>query len=89
MYLVILGNCKRSSGHNEESIMATKAAIENYDVEFAKEYLETGGLGEVIGFTELAVKSGDLRVQMFADMAMALCLLASEALENRKITNLQ
>lgn len=33
--------------------------IEEYDLDHAKHYLETGGLGEVIGFTDLAVKSGE------------------------------
>lgn len=63
--------------------------IEEYDLDHAKRYLETGGLGEVIGFTDLAVKSGEFKVQMDADMAMALCLLASEALENRNKQRLQ
>lgn len=55
-----------------------------YDVKFAMEYLETGGLGEVIGLTQLAVDNGEDKVQMDADMAMALCLLASEAIKRRK-----
>ena len=48
------------------------------------EYLATGGLGEVIGFTSIALHHGQPKVQSDTDMAMALCLLASEALEARK-----
>jgi hypothetical protein len=53
------------------------------DVEFAGRYLETGGLGEVIGFTDMALQSDQPKVQMDTDMAMALCILASEALNRR------
>lgn len=55
-----------------------------YDIEGAKTYLETGGLGEVIGFTSLAIEHNELKVQMDTDMAMALCLLADEAIKKRK-----
>lgn len=44
----------------------------------ARKYLETGGLGEVIGFTDLALQSGQDKVQCDTDMAMALCQMASE-----------
>lgn len=53
------------------------------DIESAKSYLETGGLGEVIGLTDIAIQMDQPKVQMDADMAMALCLLASEALNRR------
>lgn len=53
----------------------------SYDPDFAKKYLETGGLGEVIGFTSLAADQKQPKVQMDTDMAMALCLLADEALK--------
>lgn len=56
-----------------------------FDVESAKTYLETGGLGEVIGFTSLAMEDGQNKVQMDTDMAMELCLLADEAIKNRKV----
>lgn len=54
------------------------------DIDGAKQYLETGGLGEVIGFTSLALEANQPKVQMDADMAMALCLLADEALKRRR-----
>ena len=56
----------------------------NYDVESAKRYLETGGLGEVIGLTSIAAEHKQPKVQMDTDMAMALCLLADEALKRRR-----
>lgn len=55
-----------------------------YDVEGASDYLATGGLGEVIGLTSIAMQMGQPKVQMDADMAMALCLLADEALKFRQ-----
>lgn len=54
------------------------------DIKAAKDYLETGGLGEVIGFTQIAIDHDQPKVQMDTDMAMALCLLASEAIKRRK-----
>ena len=54
-----------------------------YDIKGATDYLATGGMGEVIGFTDMAMKMKQPKVQMDADMAMALCLLASEALKAR------
>ena len=53
------------------------------DVAGAKEYLETGGLGEVIGLTQMAIDMDQPKVQLDADMAMALCLLADETLKRR------
>lgn len=53
------------------------------DVEQATKYLETGGLGEVIGFTDIALRGDQPKVQMDTDMAMALCILAAEALRRR------
>lgn len=53
------------------------------DIKAATEYLETGGLGEVIGFTSLALELDQPKVQMDTDMAMALCLLADETLKRR------
>lgn len=49
----------------------------------AYEYLSTGGLGEVIGFTSAALDAGMPKVQSDTDMAMVLCLLAGEALNAR------
>lgn len=54
------------------------------DIDAATKYLETGGLGEVIGLTDMAIRMDQPKVQMDADMAMALCLLASEALSRRR-----
>ena len=55
-----------------------------YNVEEATEYLSTGGLGEVIGLTDIARQNLQQKVQVDTDMAMALCLLADEALKARK-----
>jgi hypothetical protein len=54
------------------------------DIEEAKKYLETGGLGEVIGLTQLAIQNYQPKVQMDADLAMALCLLADETIKRRQ-----
>jgi hypothetical protein len=56
-----------------------------YNVAEATEYLSTGGLGEVIGLTDIARNSLQGKVQVDTDMAMALCLLADEALKARKV----
>lgn len=53
------------------------------DVAGATKYLETGGLGEVIGLTQMAIDMNQPKVQLSADMAMALCLLADETLKRR------
>lgn len=53
------------------------------DIKEATRYLETGGLGEVIGLTSIAIHHKQPKVQMDSDMAMALCLLADEALKLR------
>ena len=52
-------------------------------VDEAKIYLETGGLGEVVGLTSLAIEMDQPKVEMDSDMAMALCILAQEALNRR------
>ena len=54
------------------------------DIAEAKSYLETGGLGEVIGLASLARDMSQPKVQMDTDMAIALCLLADEAIKSRK-----
>lgn len=56
----------------------------DYDLKGAQEYLETGGLGEVIGLTSAAAEMRQPKVQMDTDMAMALALLADEALKARQ-----
>lgn len=55
-----------------------------YNVAEAKRYLETGGLGEVVGLTDMAAKYKQAKAQMDTDMAMALCMLADEAIKARK-----
>lgn len=50
----------------------------------AQKYLADGGLGEVIGLTDMAIKAERPKVQMDSEMAMALCLLAAEALRRRE-----
>jgi len=49
-------------------------------IDEARGYLETGGLGEVLGFTDIALSMEQPKVQMDTPMAMALCLLAGEAI---------
>jgi hypothetical protein len=48
-----------------------------------RQYLAEGGMGEVIGLTEMARQAGSPKVQMDTDMAMALCVLAGEAIKRR------
>jgi hypothetical protein len=47
----------------------------------ARSYLSTGGLGEVLGFTSNAFHAGQPKVQSDTDMALALCLMASDCLD--------
>lgn len=54
------------------------------DIAFSLEYLKTGGLGEVIGFADLAYEMKDPKVQMDTSMAVALCVLAAAALSPEK-----
>lgn len=53
------------------------------NIEEAQKYLESGGLGEVIGLTQRAIEMHQRKILMDADMAMALCLLADETLKRR------
>jgi hypothetical protein len=53
------------------------------DIAFAMDYLLTGGLGEVIGFTEMAAGMNQPKVQCDTDMMRALLLLAWEAIDAR------
>lgn len=57
---------------------------DNYSpgVKEAMNYLKTGGLGEVLGLADISRGLGQPKVQMDTDMAIALCILASEALPN-------
>lgn len=48
----------------------------------ATTYLATGGMGEVIGLTSLAMQQAQPKVQMDTDLAMALCLLADQTLKS-------
>jgi hypothetical protein len=57
-----------------------------YNVDGATAYFAEGGLGEVIGFTDIARQMQQPKVQMDTDMAMALLILADEALKARKAT---
>jgi hypothetical protein len=54
------------------------------DIVEAKSYLETGGLGEVMGLAKLARDMSQPKVQMDTDMAIALCLLADDAIKARQ-----
>lgn len=54
-----------------------------YNVADARRYLETGGLGETLGLALMAAEANQPKVQMDTDMAVALCQLASEALNAR------
>lgn len=49
----------------------------------SKTYLETGGLGEVMGLATAAMRFELPKVEMDSQMAVALCLLAQEALNHR------
>ena len=53
-------------------------------IEGAKKQLEAGSLGEFIGLASVAIQSGQSKIKMDVDMAMALCLLADEALKRRR-----
>lgn len=61
----------------------TKRANDNLTegVAYSLKYLRSGGLGEVIGFADLARTMGDQKVQMDTDMAIALCILATTAIQ--------
>ena len=48
------------------------------------EYLQDGGMGEVIGLTSTAFGNGDKKVQCDTDLQMAILILADEALTARK-----
>lgn len=50
------------------------------DIASALQYLRTGGLGEVVGFADLARQSKQPKVQMDTDMALALCIMAALSL---------
>lgn len=54
------------------------------DVTESMDYLEDGGLGEVFGFTHMALTAGEPKVQSDTAMALAMCLLASEAIQARR-----
>lgn len=58
----------------------TDAATRKSEIEEAESYLRTGGLGEVIGLTDMAFTMDQPKVQMDTSMAMALCLLAANTI---------
>lgn len=64
--------------------MSVSVANDNMtdDVRDALAYLCSGGIGEVIGLTSIALRSGEPVVQSSAAMAMALCLLADQAIRD-------
>ena len=56
-----------------------------YNVKESIEYLENGGIGETMGFIEqYRLQLGAEKMAISADHAMALCILADEALQSRK-----
>jgi hypothetical protein len=52
----------------------------NAPIDEALAYLRTGGLGEVEGFARIALEAGTERVVCSTDVAIALCMLADEAI---------
>ncbi len=48
-------------------------------------YLSEGGLGEVFGMADICQKLGEPKVQMDTSMALALCRLASDGLDVRRM----
>lgn len=52
------------------------------DIDDAIAYLADGGMGDVMGFTDIAVRQGTA-VQMDTSMALALIELATETLTRR------
>ncbi len=58
--------------------------MSDYDFDFAMKYLETGGLGEVVGIADMARQMDLPKVVCATDTAMALCVLAQEGLDARK-----
>jgi Tfp pilus assembly protein PilF len=55
------------------------------DIEEATRYLETGDLTEVITLLSIALEADQPKVQLYLGLAMALCLLADEALKARRV----
>lgn len=53
-------------------------------VKDARVYLEEGGLAEVMGLSEAALRSGHPKIQMDTDMAVALCLMTIDLLNRTK-----
>ena len=66
------------TGDNGEWKMTeTKPHNATVDIDEARKYLETGGLGEVEGLARMAIENGEAKVTCDADMAVALCQLAA------------
>lgn len=64
--------------------MVVQLTQENSSVTEAISYLEDGGMGEVFGLTHMALGHGEPTVQSDTSMAMALCILAAEAIQARR-----
>lgn len=54
-------------------------------IEDAKNYLRTGGLGEVMGLATMAIRMKQPKIQMDTDMAIALCIFADRAIKREKL----
>jgi hypothetical protein len=65
--------------------MIARLKQENVSVSEAMSYLEDGGMGEVFGLTHIALTHGQPSVQSDTSTAMALCILAAEAIQARAI----
>ena len=64
----------------------SKQRQDQKDNEDARDYLCSGGLGEVYGLAELMQQVGEPKVQMDTSMALALCLLANEEVRRIRST---
>lgn len=50
-------------------------------IDDAERYLREGGLGEVVGLTYAALEAGSKKVTSDADMVIALCRIAQDAID--------
>lgn len=62
-------------------------AVDRKDIDDCLAYLKTGGLGEVIGFTQLYADMGHEKVQNDTDLTLAILELAAIGLETLKEKN--
>ena len=56
---------------------AQRSSERRLNTDAAEAYLRDGGIGEVYGLADLAMRLGQQKVQMDTDMAIALCRLAA------------